>query len=70
MEAIVRKQEERAAINKQSAFRVRKQPVNPEKITRYIKEHPVSAANVNDNMDVDGVIISAGVFSRTDDWSV
>jgi hypothetical protein len=63
MEAIVRIQEERAAINKQSAFRVRKLPVNPEKITRYIKEHPGSAANINDNMDVDRAIVSAGVSS-------
>jgi hypothetical protein len=70
MEAIVRKQKERAAINKQSAFRVRKQLVNPEKITRYIKEHPGSAADGNGNMDVDGVIVSAGVFSSTNIWSV
>jgi hypothetical protein len=62
MEAILRKQGERAAMNKRSAFRVRKQPVNPEKITRYIKEHPESSVGGNGSADIDGVIASAGIF--------
>jgi hypothetical protein len=67
MEAIVRKEEERAASNKQSDFRLRGRPVNPEKITRYIKEHPELAASANDMVDVmvdvDGAITSAGAFT-------
>jgi hypothetical protein len=62
MNSILRKQRERAAKNKPSAFRVRNQPVNPEKITRYIKENPGLAADVNDDLDIEGAIASAGVF--------
>jgi hypothetical protein len=63
MEAIVRKEEERAASNKQSDFQLRGRPVNPEKITRYIKKHPELAASANDMVDVDGAITTAGAFA-------
>jgi hypothetical protein len=40
MEAMIRKQRQRALVHKRSAFRLRDRPVNPEKIRRYINEHP------------------------------
>jgi hypothetical protein len=70
MEAILRKQGERAALNKQSAFRVRKQRVNPQKITRYIKEHPESSEISSNGVDTEGVIPSAGGFTSNADGCV
>jgi hypothetical protein len=40
MEAMIRKQRQRALVDRRSAFRLRDRPVNPEKIRRYINEHP------------------------------
>jgi hypothetical protein len=63
MEVIIRKQQKRLLEeNKRSAFRVRKRPVPPEKINRYIKEHgiePITAnydSNINGNMGLGGMI--------------
>ncbi|KAF4628664.1 hypothetical protein G7Y89_g9490 [Cudoniella acicularis] len=58
MEAMIRKQQERALQKKGTAFRVRKRPINPEKINRYIKEHP-ERPGPHDNLDVDINIESA-----------
>ena len=44
---------------KRSAFRIRKQPVDPEKINRYIREHPAGA---NDDRKIGGNIGSAGML--------
>jgi hypothetical protein len=44
MEAIIRKQQKREFDSdkpKKSAFRLRGREVNPQKINRYIKEHPM-----------------------------
>ena len=61
MEAMIRKQRERALTkNKASAFRVRKRPVNQEKINRYISEH-LKHAGSNDDLDIDMDIDSAGI---------
>lgn len=54
MEAIIRKQQERALEHKPSAFRVRKRPVSQQKINRYIKEHPRSPLGANEDMNMDG----------------
>jgi hypothetical protein len=60
MEAIIRKQRERALTkNKASAFRVRKRPVNQEKINRYISEHKLPSSN--DDLDIEMDIDSAGI---------
>ncbi|OBT47133.1 hypothetical protein VE00_03127 [Pseudogymnoascus sp. WSF 3629] len=57
MEAMIRKQHKRALeSNKPSAFRVRKRPVNPKKIDRYIKEHPTNSFGAN---EMDGNMGSA-----------
>jgi hypothetical protein len=61
MEAIIRKQRDRALTkNKASAFRVRKRPVNQEKINRYISEH-LKLPSSNDDLDVEMDIDSAGI---------
>ena len=63
MEAMIRKQRERALTkNKASAFRVRKRPVNQEKINRYISEH-LKHAGSNDDLDIDMDIDSAGIIA-------
>jgi hypothetical protein len=65
MEAMIRKQKERAmASNKASAFRVRKRPVNQEKINRYINEHPKRSGS-NDDSDVEFNIDSAGMIAAS-----
>jgi hypothetical protein len=61
MEAMIRKQRQRALIHKRSAFRLRDRLVNPEKIRRYINEHP--DLNIALNEDEDGSMASAGMFS-------
>jgi hypothetical protein len=60
MEAMIRKQQERALIGKQSAFRVRKKPVASQKISRYMKEHCIPALAANEDMNVDGSMDIAG----------
>jgi hypothetical protein len=62
MEAMIRKLQERALINKASAFRLRKRPVNQEKINRYINEHSKRPGSNNDS-DVDIYIDSAGMIA-------
>jgi hypothetical protein len=60
MEAMIRKQRKRLLeSNKQSAFRVRGRTINPQKITRYIKEHPVQPFDegIGRNMDGDTSIV-------------
>lgn len=62
MEAMIRKQRERALTrNKASAFRVRKRPVNQEKINRYISEH-LKRPGSNNDLDIDMDIDSAGMI--------
>jgi hypothetical protein len=62
MEAIIRKQRDRALTkNKASAFRVRKRPVNQEKINRYISEH---LNDLDIDMDIDSAGIIAAIFSK------
>jgi hypothetical protein len=63
MEAMIRKQRERALTeNKASAFRVRKRPVNQEKINRYISEH-LKRPGSNNDLDIDIDINSAGMIA-------
>jgi hypothetical protein len=62
MQAIVRKQQERDAENKSTAFRVRGRPVNPEKINRYMKDHPMQSVSANKDKNRDSNISSAGTF--------
>ena len=63
MEAMIRKQRERALTkNKASAFRVRKRPVTQEKINRYISEH-LKRPDSNDDLDIDMDIDSAGMIA-------
>jgi hypothetical protein len=63
MEAMIRKQRERELTkNKASAFRVRKRPVNQEKINRYISEH-LKRPGSNDDLDIEMEIDSAGIIA-------
>jgi len=62
MQAIIRKQQERDAENKSSAFRVRGRPVDPEKINRYMKDHPMQSVSANKDKNRDPNIGSAGTF--------
>lgn len=57
MEAMIRKQKERAGMNKASAFRIRKRPVKQAKIDRYIHGHPPDS-DTEDRADME--IDSAG----------
>lgn len=60
---MIRKQRERAlTMNKASAFRVRKRPVNQEKINRYISEH-FKRSGSNDDLDIEMDIDSAGMIA-------
>ncbi|CZR62619.1 uncharacterized protein PAC_12516 [Phialocephala subalpina] len=61
MEAMIRKEQERALMNKPSAFRVRKRPVSQKKIDRYKHEHPEQLDSTNDG-DIDMNIDSAGII--------
>jgi hypothetical protein len=64
MEAIIRKQQERALTkNKASAFRVRKRPVTQEKINRYIYEHPRQFDSNNEDLDVEMNMASASMIT-------
>jgi hypothetical protein len=67
MEAMIRKQQERALTShKASAFRVRKRPVSQEKINRYINEHPKQPGSHDDldvDMNIDLVGMIAAVFT-------
>jgi hypothetical protein len=63
MEAIIRKQQQRALEYKQSAFRVRNRSVSQEKINRYIKEHPRSPLGMSEDMNMDGNTVSGGMIS-------
>lgn len=66
MEAMIRKQQKRKLeSNKRSTFRVRKRPVNPEKINQYIKEHPMQLIGENKDRNIDGNIGSAGMVPAT-----
>jgi hypothetical protein len=61
MEAMIRKQRDRALTeNKASAFRVRKRPVNQEKINRYISEH-FKRSGSNEDLDMEMEMDSAGI---------
>jgi hypothetical protein len=60
MEAIIRKQQERALQGKRSAFRVRKKPVASKKIARYMKEHHIPALDANEDMNMDWSMDVAG----------
>jgi hypothetical protein len=53
MESMIKIQQKRNLENKQAAFRVRKRPVNQEKIKRYMRDHSMStfSANKDENMD-------------------
>jgi tetratricopeptide (TPR) repeat protein len=54
-------------MNKASAFRVRKRPVNQEKISRYISEHFQRSGSNDDldiEMDIDSAGITASIFSK------
>ena len=53
MEAMIRKQRQRESEHKSSAFRIRKRPVNPEKINRYMKEHSERVDIIIRNMNMD-----------------
>ena len=67
MEAMIRKQRERALTkNKASAFRVKKRPVNQEKINRYISGHqrPGSNDDLDIDMDVDQAGMIAAIFVK------
>lgn len=68
MEAIIRIQQIRASdVNhpKKSAFRVRKRPVNPAKIDRYIKEHPMQSLSANKEGNMDVNMDSVGMIPTT-----
>jgi hypothetical protein len=60
MEAIIRKQQERALQGKRSAFLVRNKPVDSKKIARYIKVHSIPALNANEDMNMDRSMDVAG----------
>ena len=59
---MIRKQKEREQEeNKQSAFRLRGQEVNPEKIKRYLRDHP-RPSNTDEDGDVNMDVNSAGKY--------
>lgn len=63
MESMIKIQQKRNLENKQTAFRVRKRPVNPEKIKRYMRDHPMPAFGANKDGSMDGSMDSAGMTS-------
>jgi hypothetical protein len=67
MKAIIRIQEKRAADSQQpknTAFRVRKRPVNQGKIDRYKKEHPLQSPGADPDV-MDGNMSPAGMIPAT-----
>lgn len=58
MESMINIQHRR---NKPTAFRVRKRPVNPQKIKRYMRDHPEAAFGANKDGNMDGSMASAGM---------
>jgi hypothetical protein len=65
MEAIIRKQQNRLLESgKLSAFRIRKRPVPPGKISRYIKVHGIETIRNNDS-NVGGRTSLAGMIPVT-----
>jgi hypothetical protein len=74
MEVIIRMQQKRLLeSNKRSAFRVRKRPVPPEKINRYIKEHdkePITTnydSNIGRNTGLAGMIPATLILTWMND---
>jgi hypothetical protein len=66
MEVIIRMQQKRLLeSNKRSVFRVRKQPVPPEKINRYIKEHDKEPVTANYDGDIGRDTSLAGMIHAT-----
>lgn len=61
MESMIKIQHKRNLENKQTAFRVRKRPVNPEKIKRYMRDHSMSAFGANTDGNTDGSMDCAGM---------
>lgn len=59
MESMIKIRQKRKWENKQTAFRVRKRPVNPEKIKRYMRDHPIPAFGANKDGNMDGRMDSA-----------
>jgi hypothetical protein len=58
MEAIIRKQQKRRSeSNKRSAFRIRGRPVNPERIDRYIREHPIRPFGISTDKTLGGNVV-------------
>lgn len=68
MESIIKIQQKRELENKRTAFRVRKRPVNLEKIKRYMRDHPTLAFGANKDENMDGNIDSAGITFAT--WTL
>jgi hypothetical protein len=69
MEAMIRIQQKRELENKRTGFRVRKRPVNPEKIKRYKRDHPVQAFGVDKDRDMDseGMTFATSTLIWTND---
>ncbi len=65
MESVIKIQQKRELENKQTAFRVRKRPVNSEKIKRYMRDHPMLAFGANKDDDMDGNLEAAGITFAT-----
>jgi hypothetical protein len=60
---MIRKTRERALEgNRQSAFRVRGRPVNPGKISRYMRDHHLQSNGVNMNSNMDCIMEPAGMI--------
>ena len=62
MESMIKIQQKRNLENKPTAFRVRKRPVNPGKIKRYMKDHPMPAFGANKDGNMDMSMDSAGMI--------